>query len=219
MSAAVPQLLLACRKSSVLKRRGAVIVFTALLIAILLGFCAFAVDLGYIANTKAELVRAVDAGALAGVGVLPQGLAATTPVVRQYVKANIVGAREVKDEEIQVQVGHWDSQARQFTPSDERPSALRVIVDRPRQPMFFGKIFGKDEFRSDGRSHRAISAPRHHADARLLGLDERRQHVRGLEHAGLGARDRQPATDPQRVGQPHVRQHDVQRRDSSATTN
>jgi hypothetical protein len=139
-------MLSASRNSSVLKRRGAVVVFTALLIAILLGFCAFAVDLGYIANTKAELVRAVDAGALAGVGVLPQGEAATTPVVRQFVKANIVGAREVKDEEIQVQVGHWDSQARAFTPSEERPSALRVVVDRPRQPLFFGRIFGKDEF-------------------------------------------------------------------------
>jgi hypothetical protein len=129
-----------------LQRRGAIAVFAAFLVAILLGFCAFAVDLGYIANTRAELSRAVDAGALAGVGVLPQGLEVTVPMVRQYVKANIVGARAVKDEEIQVEVGHWDSQARVFIPSEERPSALRVVVERNKQPLFFGKIFAKNDF-------------------------------------------------------------------------
>ena len=37
---------------------GAVVVFAAILIVVILGFCAFAVDLGYIANTKTELSRA-----------------------------------------------------------------------------------------------------------------------------------------------------------------
>ena len=116
-------------RASSLKRRGFVAVFAAFMVAILLGFCAFAVDLGYIANTRTELSRAVDAGALAGVGVLPQGLEVTTPMVREYVRANIVGAREVRDDEIEVEVGHWDSQTNTFTVSDERPSALRVAVE------------------------------------------------------------------------------------------
>jgi hypothetical protein len=66
--------------------------------------------------------------------------------VREFVRANIVGARSARDEEIQVEVGHWDSQARRFIPSDERPSALRVVVERLNQPLFFGKIFAKDDF-------------------------------------------------------------------------
>jgi hypothetical protein len=146
MSASVLQSSGPLHPSKLLERRGAVVVFAAILIVILLGFCAFAVDLGYIANTKTELSRAVDAGALAGVGVLPQGSAATIPVVRQYVKANIVGAREIKDDEILVEVGHWDAQTKTFTPSDEYPSALRVVVQRPKQPLFFGRVFGKDDF-------------------------------------------------------------------------
>jgi hypothetical protein len=146
MSASSPISVRAICRSSLLERRGAIAVFAAFLVAILLGFCAFAVDLGYIANTRAELSRAVDAGALAGVGVLPQGLEVTTPMVREYVKANIVGARTVKDEEIQVEVGHWDSQSRTFMASEERPSALRVVVDRPKQPLFFGKILAKKDF-------------------------------------------------------------------------
>jgi hypothetical protein len=128
------------------ERRGVVAVFSAILIVVLLAFCAFAVDLGYIASTKTELSRAVDAGALAGVGVLPQGIEAATPVVRQFVKANWVGARQVRDEEIHVETGHWDSQSRSFTVSNERPSALRVVVQRPKQPLFFGPILGKDDF-------------------------------------------------------------------------
>jgi Putative Tad-like Flp pilus-assembly len=128
------------------ERRGAVVVLTALFIVILLGICAFAVDLGSIANTKTELSRAVDAGALAGVGVLPQGSDATIPVVREFVKANIVGARQVKDEEIQVETGYWDQASRRFTVSNDQPSALRVVVQRPKQPLFFGPIFGKDDF-------------------------------------------------------------------------
>jgi hypothetical protein len=146
MSASVSQSSGPVRHSKMPERRGAVVVFAAILIVVLLGFCAFAVDLGYIANTKTELSRAVDAGALAGVGVLPQGSAATIPVVRQYVKANIVGARAVKDEEILVEVGHWNSDTKTFVPSEDRPSALRVVVQRPNQPLFFGRVFGKDDF-------------------------------------------------------------------------
>jgi hypothetical protein len=134
------------RRPSRENRRGAVVVFAAVMMAILLGFCAFAVDLGYIANTKTELSRAVDAGALAGVGVLPDGPDATTPVVRQFVKANLVGARAVRDDEIEVEVGHWNSDTSSFSPGGDRPSALRVFVQRERQPLFFGGIFGKRDF-------------------------------------------------------------------------
>jgi len=134
------------RRPSRAERRGAVVVFAAVLMAILLGFCAFAVDLGYIANTKTELSRAVDAGALAGVGVLPNGADETTPVVRQFVRANLVGAHEVRDDEIDVEIGHWNSDSESFVVSSERPSALRVFARRERQPLFFGPIFGKRDF-------------------------------------------------------------------------
>jgi hypothetical protein len=128
------------------ERGGAIIVLAAFMMVIMLGFCAFAVDLGYVANTRTELCRAVDAGALAGATVLPQGLAATTPIVRQYLKANIVGAREIADDEIELDTGHWDSQVNRFVLSSHRPTALRVVVERPGQPLFFGLAIGKREF-------------------------------------------------------------------------
>ena len=51
------------------KRRrpgSAVISFTAVLMAVLLGMVAFAVDIGYIAVARAELQNGADAAALAG---------------------------------------------------------------------------------------------------------------------------------------------------------
>ena len=54
-------------------RRGAIAVLGALLMVVVLGMVAFAVDLGYIAATQSELQNAADAAALAGAGPLMNG--------------------------------------------------------------------------------------------------------------------------------------------------
>ena len=128
------------------KRRGAVIVLALFFMVAMLGMCAFGVDLGYISSTQTELRRAVDAGALAGAGVLVNGTAATTPVVREFVKANRIGGRAALDSEITVETGFWDAAAGHFTVSDDRPSAIRVFAERKKQPLFFAKIFGRNDF-------------------------------------------------------------------------
>src|SRR5215831_9364312 len=48
------------------KRRGAIVPLAALLMAVLVGMLAFAIDVGYMATVKAELQNAADAAALAG---------------------------------------------------------------------------------------------------------------------------------------------------------
>ena len=45
-------------------RRGAALVFSAVLMFVLAGFLAFSIDTGYLAQTRAELRRAADAAAL-----------------------------------------------------------------------------------------------------------------------------------------------------------
>lgn len=52
------------------RRRGAVLVLTAVLLVVLLGITALAVDYGYLLLTRAELQSAADAAALAGAGRL-----------------------------------------------------------------------------------------------------------------------------------------------------
>lgn len=147
-----------CRKPS--DRRGATLVLIAFLMVALLGMVAFAIDLGYIATVKTELQRSVDAGALAGAGLLVEGEAIATAEVMNFVQKNKVGgaafnfadeddAPSVGDgisDEVEIETGHWDPESREFIVSDVLPSSIRVAVTRANQPLFFGRIFGKDAF-------------------------------------------------------------------------
>lgn len=127
-------------------RHGNVIVLTAIMMVVMMAFLAFAVDVGYIANTKSELRRAVDAGALAGAGRLVDGVEAARPQVINFVQRNLIGARTADAANIEVTAGSWDSTTRTFQQSNESPSALRVVVSHPNQPLFFGRVLGKNAF-------------------------------------------------------------------------
>lgn len=56
--------------SNRLGERGAVAVYTAIILTVLIGFGALAVDIGYLYGVKNELHNAADAGALAGASKL-----------------------------------------------------------------------------------------------------------------------------------------------------
>ena len=186
-------------------------VLAVLLMAIMLGMVAYGVDTGYILNTKTELRRSVDAG-VAGAGELVKGLPATEAMVKQFVRANRVGSREVRDDEISVELGNWDPGTQSFVANQSRPSALRVVVVRENQPLFFARIFGRKDFDLQEEAIAQIQ-PR---DI-MLTLDFSASMNDDSTFAarstlGIGPRDRQPATDTHELGSPHVRQHDVQRR-------
>ena len=59
-------------------RRGVIMVLTAVLLVVMLGFVAFTVDIGLIQLTKTQLQAAADAGALAGAMELSGTLDAAT---------------------------------------------------------------------------------------------------------------------------------------------
>ena len=48
------------------RRRGNVILLTAVLMVIMMAFLAFAIDLGYLYNVRTEMQRTADAAAIAG---------------------------------------------------------------------------------------------------------------------------------------------------------
>ena len=78
-------------------RRGNVLILFAVFLTALIGMVAFAIDVGYIALTKAKLQAAADAGALAGAGKLMTvpGQAVDETVVkaevREFVTHNMAG--------------------------------------------------------------------------------------------------------------------------------
>lgn len=69
--------------------RGQALVLGALLMVVLLGFTALAVDVGFFLQHRAVVQQAVDAAALAGAQVLPdQGSVAAEQVARDYAQKN-----------------------------------------------------------------------------------------------------------------------------------
>ncbi|RPJ56537.1 MAG: hypothetical protein EHM23_23245 [Acidobacteria bacterium] len=115
-------------KKRIGNQRGAALVMFALLLIVMLGFVALAIDLSHLFVVTNELQNAADAGALAAARVLytPDGTAINTG-------ANQVGhdaAEANRSEKVAVEVnwtggnsgdverGHWSFATRTFTPND-----------------------------------------------------------------------------------------------------
>ncbi len=128
-------------------RKGAILVLSAFLMIVVMAIVALSVDVGYIQNVQTELDRAVDASALAGAGALPQGLSQAENTAFEYMQMNPVANTPLAFNEVDIQTGHWDEDARQFIPSTDLPSALRIVAERNDQrPLFFARVFGRDSF-------------------------------------------------------------------------
>jgi Flp pilus assembly protein TadG len=146
------------------RRRGTVAVLACILMIALLGMVAFAVDLGYLATSQAELQRSADASALAacyqliyqgkpGTPVDLSGQVPNVPVVaRQYAGYNHVcnSAPGVAGSDIVVgyMADPTQSGGTINTAADINSfNAVQVTVRRSSDdnglvPSFFGKIFG-----------------------------------------------------------------------------
>jgi hypothetical protein len=122
-------------------------ILVAVLLFILVGFAALAVDVGYYMVTRNDLQNIADASALYGARILGNNYEGMTPAAQQaYVcdPAEIVpGVQEVglanyagdldgiAIDAGDVRIGQWDSSATpRFTPTLNRPDAVSVTVRR-----------------------------------------------------------------------------------------
>ena len=111
-------------------RGGAVAVFFAVSVMMLLGMAAIAVDLSYLYSLRGKLQNTADAAVLAGAKELPDKDAATTVALSFGPKNMAVkqhGTVIVGDD---VETGNWSFPTRTFTPGDEPFNALRVTARR-----------------------------------------------------------------------------------------
>ncbi len=87
-----------------MKRKGTVLVFTAVSMVVLIGFASLAIDVGYMYAMKAKRQNTADASALAGAAVmfdefgLNESLVAST--VKEYVRKN-----DFDNVEIDIKIG------------------------------------------------------------------------------------------------------------------
>ena len=76
------------------RRRGAIIVLTAILMIVLMALLALSIDTGYMYTMQTELDRSVDAAALAGAASLVEGNDTASDKIVEYLVRNPVGGDE-----------------------------------------------------------------------------------------------------------------------------
>lgn len=134
------------------KRRGTVVVLSAILMTVLVGMIAFAIDCGMIVEVRTQLQAAADAGARAGASSLKSGTSAAYSAAELFSESNSVAGTQVsiiRDQD--VELGKWNKATRTFTPltgtSQSSANAVRVTcrVSQARGnslKLFFAPILG-----------------------------------------------------------------------------
>lgn len=141
------------------RRRGAVVVFTAVLLVVLCAFTAFVVDVGMLYNAKADLQRAADSAAMAGASVFfgEEALSASPESLRNEAVARAV-LYSLKNESLRkatvllpadVNVGRQnpddpDGPLLADPPFDSVEVTVRKSAGSPNGPVpfFFARVFG-----------------------------------------------------------------------------
>jgi hypothetical protein len=101
------------------QERGAVAIWFALLLPVLLGFAALAVDLARIHLVKVELQNAADAAAMGGArsltdaGGTPFNWSAAADSARAFARRNVANGSRIQDATIET--GYWNLQSRSWS--------------------------------------------------------------------------------------------------------
>ncbi len=126
------------------KREGKVVVLFALLIPVLAGMGAFAIDVGNMEFTRSKLQAGADASALACAEDLPGPQPILEAVGLQCATLNAATGSNLQ---VTVEGGTWNEVTLTFTPIAQLDdaTAVRVTVVKLDSELFFGSLFGKSE--------------------------------------------------------------------------
>ena len=134
---------------------GAVAVYVAILLVVLLGAGALALDIAHLVSVKRELTKAAEAGALSGArGLWPQDLSTATTrdpdcanaenVARTTATKNRVESTNLTTDEVTEQVGRWDYATKQFTPGiSANANGVRVTTSRANVQTILAQVLGQ----------------------------------------------------------------------------
>jgi Flp pilus assembly protein TadG len=137
---------------------GVVAIYAALGLVALLGFGALALDIAHMVSVKRELVKAAEAGALAGArGLWPMALwqasGSRDQTSNDWTRAQTAGLDAATSNkadgtllaasEVTVEIGKWDYTTKSFAPGNNiNDNACRVTTQRANVPMFLAQILG-----------------------------------------------------------------------------
>jgi hypothetical protein len=142
------------------RRKGVIVVLTAVMLIVLLGMVAFSIDVGYVAVVRTQLQCAADSSALAACSTLS---AATSddlsPVVskaKEFANYHTVGGVPLALRHADVEFGTWDATGMTFTPSGTLSNAVRITARcddvSGGNAFFFGRIFHAHSFNSTAQA-------------------------------------------------------------------
>jgi Flp pilus assembly protein TadG len=143
------------RKTFIDSESGAVAVYVAILLVVLLGAGALTIDIAHLASVKRELVKAAEAGALSGArGLWPVDLATAASRDPDWVTAqtkasttatkNRVNGANLTTDEVTVQVGRWNYATKTFTPGNNASAnSVRVTASRANVTMILAQVLGQ----------------------------------------------------------------------------
>jgi hypothetical protein len=130
--------------------RGATLIFVALLLTVILGAAAIAVDLGMLYDARNDAQKAADAAALAGASAfLPPTVPADQLVVEATRRAHEFGGMN----RVQGSVITPDQMDVQVLMDENR---VRVTVTRSDVPLWFARIFGRNTATVAARAAAAV---------------------------------------------------------------
>jgi Flp pilus assembly protein TadG len=134
---------------------GAVAVYVAIGIVVLMGCAALALDTAHLVSVKRELTKAAEAGALSGARALwPQNLSTATSrdpdcttganTARITATKNRVEGVNLATGEVTVQVGRWDYATKVFTPGiSANANGVRVTTARANVQTILAQVLGQ----------------------------------------------------------------------------
>jgi len=140
-------------KRAARRRRGTILVLSAILLVVMLVFIALSVDVGYMYSVKARLQNAADAAACAGAIATPDGPAVARAAAIEFAQQNQLYEGEFTVGNDDVELGYWNEETAEFTKvvgiDEEGASVVRVVVSRTQArgnqvPLFFGALWGPD---------------------------------------------------------------------------
>jgi hypothetical protein len=133
-------------------RAGSAMVWVVMMITVMMGFCALAVDLTRAEVAKTELQRIADSAAEAAASQIAGGTTAITAAVNGEInKYNEVdGSPLSQTNDVVIQTGFWNATNKTFTVNGTPLNAVKVIVSRSSSnktkdpiPMMFAQALGK----------------------------------------------------------------------------
>jgi Putative Flp pilus-assembly TadE/G-like len=190
----------ACRG---LRYRGVALIWAAMMMLVIIGFVGLSIDWAKLFFNVHQLQNAADSAALAGAQIVEVaspadtrlqtqalGLENDTEALPVTLRMNAQADPYVDDPSVDIILGRWISQFRQFYPTLDTPDAVKVIARRdaslgataPALAMIFGPIFGVDT----ANAYRvAIGWHSDVSGAGLIVLDRYPYDKQGAEQPGL----------------------------------